>query len=51
MGEEDLADPDPNPFIRFWLYTHPSVEERVRFAANYKPWAQGKPLEFVRTTR
>jgi Zn-dependent protease with chaperone function len=51
LGEEDLEDPDPNPFIRFWLYTHPPLEERIRFAANYKPWAQGKPLEFVPTTR
>ena len=48
-GEEDLEDPDPNPFIRFWLYTHPPLEERIRFAASYKPWAEGKPLEFVPT--
>jgi Zn-dependent protease with chaperone function len=46
-GGEDLEDPDPNPFIRFWLYTHPPLEERIRFAATYKPWAEGKPLEFV----
>jgi Zn-dependent protease with chaperone function len=47
LGEEDLEDPDPNPFIRFWLYTHPPLEERIRFAASYRPWAEGKPLEFV----
>jgi len=47
MAQEDLEDPDPNPFIRFWLYTHPSTEERIRFAATYKPWAEGKPLEFL----
>jgi Zn-dependent protease with chaperone function len=51
MGEEDLEDPDPNPFIRFWLYTHPPLEERIQFASSYKPWAEGKPLEFVPTTR
>jgi Zn-dependent protease with chaperone function len=51
MGEEDLEDPDPNPFIRFWLYTHPPLEERIRFAARYRPWAEGKPFEFVPTTR
>jgi len=49
-GEEDLEDPDPNPFVRFWLYTHPPLEERIRFAASYRPWADGKPLEFVPTT-
>ena len=47
IGEEDLEDPDPNPFVRFWLYTHPPLEERIRFAASYRPWAEGKPLEFV----
>jgi Zn-dependent protease with chaperone function len=47
LGEEDLEDPDPNPFIRFWLYTHPPLEERIRFAASYRPWAEGKPFEFV----
>ena len=51
MAEEDLEDPDPSPFIRFWLYTHPPTEERIRFAATYKPWAQGKPLELVPTTK
>ncbi|SPE31203.1 putative Uncharacterized metalloprotease YhfN [Acidobacteriia bacterium SbA2] len=48
MAEEDLEDPDPSPFIRFWLYTHPSTEERIRFAATYKPWAEGKPLVLIR---
>jgi len=47
IGEEDLEDPDPNPFVRFWLYTHPPLEERIRFASSYRPWAEGKPLEFV----
>jgi Zn-dependent protease with chaperone function len=51
LGEENLEDPDPNPFIRFWLYTHPPLEERNRFAASYKPWAEGKPLELVPTPR
>jgi len=47
MAQEDLEDPDPSPFIRFWLYTHPSTEERIRCAATYKPWAEGKPLELL----
>jgi len=51
MGEEDLADPDPNPFIKFWLYTHPPLDDRIRFAATYKPWAEGKPLELLRDIR
>jgi len=47
LGDLDLADPDPNPFIRFWLYTHPPLDERIRFAAAYKPWAEGKPLQLI----
>jgi len=48
LGEEDLADPEPNPVIKFWLYSHPPLNERIRFAAGYKPWAEGKPLQLVR---
>lgn len=47
LGEEDLADPDPPPLIKFWLYDHPALDERIRFAATYRPWAEGKPLELV----
>jgi Zn-dependent protease with chaperone function len=47
LGEEDLADPDPSPFIKFWLYTHPPLEERIRLASTYKPWGEGKPLELL----
>ncbi|HKW88125.1 MAG TPA: M48 family metallopeptidase [Candidatus Acidoferrales bacterium] len=48
LGEVDLADPDPNPFIRFWLFSHPPEAERVKFALTYDPWAEGKQPEFVK---
>lgn len=47
LGERDLSNPDPNSFIRFWLYDHPPLADRIRFAAHYKPWAQGKPMELM----
>jgi Zn-dependent protease with chaperone function len=47
LGEENLSDPDPSPFIRFWLYTHPPVAERLRFAAEYDPWGKGERPELV----
>jgi len=47
LGKEDLADPSPSPFIKFWLYTHPPLDERIRFAAAYMPWAQGKGMELL----
>ncbi len=51
LGDEDLADPEPSPFIKFWLYTHPPLDDRIRFAATYKPWAEGKPLELLPKVR
>jgi STE24 endopeptidase len=46
LGEAWLDDPDPNPFIEFWNYNHPSVKNRANFAAHYDPWANGGRGEF-----
>jgi Zn-dependent protease with chaperone function len=35
LGEINLADPIPSRFIRFWLYSHPPLAERVVFARTY----------------
>ena len=48
LGEAWLEDPDPSPFIEFWLYNHPSVKTRANFAAQYNPWANGGHGEFFR---
>jgi Zn-dependent protease with chaperone function len=48
LGEVSLSDPNPSPFIEFWLYNHPSVQDRVQFAAQYDPWAQGKGPKYVK---
>jgi Zn-dependent protease with chaperone function len=42
LGETGLAEPDPNPLIKFWLYDHPSISERVRFAQQYDPWSRNE---------
>jgi Zn-dependent protease with chaperone function len=41
LGRAWLEDPNPSPFIEFWLYNHPSVQTRANFAAHYNPWANG----------
>ncbi len=41
LGEAWLEDPNPNPFIEFWSYSHPSIQHRAEFAAHYDPWANG----------
>jgi STE24 endopeptidase len=48
LGEVSLSDPSPSPFIRFWLYDHPAVADRVRFAAEYDPWDQGQAPRYVK---
>jgi STE24 endopeptidase len=48
LGEVDLANPKPSPFIVFWLYSHPPISERVQFALHYDPWAAGHHPRYVR---
>jgi STE24 endopeptidase len=35
LGEEDLDDPDPPKFIVLWLYSHPPLNDRLRFAHDF----------------
>jgi Zn-dependent protease with chaperone function len=49
MGEVDLEDPDPSRIVEFWLFSHPSVKERIDFALHYDPWSKGLAPQFVRT--
>jgi STE24 endopeptidase len=48
LGEVSLSNPDPSPFIKFWLYDHPSVSDRVRFAAEYDPWGRAQVPKYVK---
>ncbi len=41
LGENYLEAPNPNPFVEFWLYSHPSISQRANFAAHYNPWLPG----------
>lgn len=41
LGEEDLDDPNPSKFIVFWLYSHPPLSDRLRFARDFKPAQMG----------
>ncbi len=48
LGETNLSDPDPAPFITFWLYSHPPLADRLRFAAEYDPWGKGEAPRYVK---
>jgi len=46
LGKAWLDDPHPNPYIEFWLSSHPSMQSRATFAAHYNPWANSGHGEF-----
>jgi len=48
MGERDLADPNPPRIITLWLYSHPPLADRLKFAHDYDPWDQGKSPKYVK---
>ncbi len=48
LGELDLSDPNPPPFITFWLYSHPPLADRLVFAHGYDPWSKGKSPKYVK---
>ena len=48
LGEVDLSDPNPSPFITFWLYSHPPLAERLVFAHTYDPWSKGQSPKYVK---
>ena len=42
-----LESPDPGWFALATRWNHPPSSERIRFANDYHPWLDGKPLEFA----
>jgi STE24 endopeptidase len=50
LGEVDLSDPNPPAFIRFWLYSHPPLAERLVFAHSYDPWSRGESPKYVKSS-
>lgn len=37
LARENRSDPDPAPWVKFLLYSHPPGIERVRLATSYRP--------------
>ena len=48
MGELDLADPNPSRFITIWLYSHPPLADRLKFAQEYDPWGKGEATKYLK---
>jgi STE24 endopeptidase len=43
LGSQNRSDPEPSALVRTWMYSHPPLGERIRFALEYRPWEQGRP--------
>ena len=43
FAEDSKVLPEPPAFVRFWRYSHPTLAERIRFCASYRPWLTGAP--------
>src|SRR6185437_14855239 len=41
LSEQNLSDPDPPAFVRFWLFSHPSLRERIDFCLGLQPDGSG----------
>ena len=44
FAEDSKVNPNPDPFIEFWRYSHPSLSRRIDFVLHYKPWDKASGL-------
>jgi Zn-dependent protease with chaperone function len=35
LGAQNLADPDPGAFVKFFFFDHPPVKERIAYALRF----------------
>jgi Zn-dependent protease with chaperone function len=43
LARGNRSDPEPAAWVKWFLYTHPPLGERIRFAQSYRPWEKGEP--------
>jgi Zn-dependent protease with chaperone function len=43
LGSQNKSNPEPDPLVKAFMYTHPPLIERIRYALEYHPWEEGKP--------
>ena len=46
LGTESLGLPEPGWLERTFRMSHPSLADRITFANDYHPWADGQPLVY-----
>jgi len=48
LARGNRSDPEPAGWVKWLLYTHPPLGERIRFALDYRPWEKGEPNRLYR---
>jgi Zn-dependent protease with chaperone function len=48
LASQNKSNPEPPKALEWFLYTHPPLIDRVRFAMEYRPWEEGKPNRWFR---
>ena len=43
LAAANKSDPEPAGWVKFMLFTHPPLGERIQFALDYRPWEKGEP--------
>ena len=51
FGERSLDYPDVGKFAEFWVWSHPTIRDRVIYAQTYDPWSEGRSPAFVKDAR
>jgi len=46
LSSQNRSNPEPPLLIKWFLYSHPPLLERIRFALAYKPWQHGLTNRF-----
>ena len=45
--EINLADPDPPALVEWWLFDHPTANDRIVFLRSYDPWSNNQKPRYV----
>jgi len=48
MGQQNLITPERRPLVEFWCDGHPTIGDRIAFAAEYHPWTEGAHPKYFR---
>lgn len=46
LHQKSLILPTPGLVYKLWNYDHPTFEDRVNFANEYRPWEENKPIKY-----